>query len=66
MAVQDAANTTAINLRSASEETATNQLAAVTAEIAHRSTAALVALETALTTRVASEAAEITQIQAVV
>ena len=66
MGVQAASNTTAINLREASENTATAQLAAVDKEITHRSTATLVALAAALTTRVASEAAEITQIQAVV
>ena len=64
MADQNAAFTNAINLRSAGELQAVNQLAAVTAEIAFRSTAALVALETALTTRVASAASEIVTITA--
>ena len=62
MAALSAANTDAINLRSASEETAAAQLVAIDKEITFRSTPALVTLAAALTTRVASAAAEITVI----
>ena len=61
MALQGAISpelTTVRNTYEASSLTAIAQLAAVTAEIANRSTAELVQLETDLTTRVASEASQ--------